>query len=136
MLWALLSALCSTSISITLKVAGRKKVPTLQLLYWNYALATAIVGLIGVLSHRFVFDALSLWIGVCTGAIFILCFWVYIWGIGRFGIAVMGSLMSLGLVVPVGASIAVWRERPPLVVWLGFALAVAAIVLLGLANRD
>jgi drug/metabolite transporter (DMT)-like permease len=136
MAYALLSSLCSVSISIALKVAGRRRVPTLQLLFWNYAVAVAIVGVVGALSHRFVFDAVSLGVGVCTGAVFIISFWVYIWGIGRFGIAIMGSLMSLGLVVPVSASIAVWGERPPLVVWLGFVFVVAAIVLLGLATRD
>lgn len=136
MLWALLSALCSTSISINLKVAGRRRVPTLQLLFWNYALATAVAALLGALSGRFEYDPLSLGIGVWTGVIFIIAFWVYVWGIERFGIAITGSLMSLGLVVPVGASILVWGERPALAVWLGFGLAVAAIVLLGMATQN
>ena len=50
-------------------------------------------------------------------------------------ISVSWTIINLGLIAPVAASITVWHETPSLKHYLGFALTLAAIILLGIDMR-
>lgn len=72
----------------------------------------------------------ALLLGAVNGVLFLSGFVVLQWNIRRNGMVLPATFMRLGLLVCMVVSIVLFREMPDAMHWLGFFLAVAAIVLI------
>ena len=75
-------------------------------------------------------------LGAVTGITFVAAFLLMIVTIGRVGIAIPVSVTRLAVVSPVVVSIIAFGEKPDGFQYLGLALALAALVMLGWAARQ
>ena len=68
--------------------------------------------------------------GAVNGVVYFVAYFFLIFGIKHAGIAATGAIAQLSVLVPILASIFIWREYPTLMQSVGMVIAGAAIVLL------
>jgi drug/metabolite transporter (DMT)-like permease len=73
----------------------------------------------------------TLVLGSCAGIDYVAGFLLLMAGIARGPLAIPVTVMRLSVVVPVIASIYLWREQPGLPQWIGIVLGLTAICLFG-----
>ena len=138
MLFLSLAVCCSLAIGMIFKHAAREGLHRLALLTVNYAVAlvTALV-LLGLGVHPIagglVLHLPLLMLGVATGALFILGFFVYALATQVAGMSLAIGVMRVSVVIPFLASWVIWNEVPTPAQGLG--LLVAGIAFFLIAHR-
>jgi multidrug transporter EmrE-like cation transporter len=67
-------------------------------------------------------------VGLVAGGLFFLAFLVYQVSVRDHGVGLAGSFAKLGILLPTGLSLVVWREAPGIGSRIGMGLAVAALL--------
>lgn len=131
MLNLLLAIASSALVSITMRFSETKIKNNIAMLSVNYImcglLAWAYTGFAGVLPAG---AGGTLAMGGINGVLYLAGFVLLQWSIRTNGVVLSSTFIKLGLLVSMVVSVLFFAERPELWQWAGFALAVAAIVLM------
>ncbi|UCF04287.1 MAG: DMT family transporter [bacterium] len=132
MIWLLPSAACSIAIALILKVNEERTGDRVLLAGANYSVASVLS--LALLGFRIgVPGGTTVILGATTGVIFVLGFLLLMAGIARGPLAIPVTVMRLSVVVPITASILIWREQPSPLQWIGITLGIVAILTFGLS---
>lgn len=135
MVYLALAVVCSVSIGLVFKYAGREQLDRTSLLTANYAAAVVLaVGLLAA-GGRTVADGLAmapslLGLGVLTGALLIAGFFMLSLATDLAGMSLAVGVMRVSVVLPFLASWLVWNEVPSLAQGMGLVLASIAFFLI------
>ena len=131
MLNLLLAILSSALVSITMRISEPKVKNNISMLMVNYimcaALAWCYAGISLPEASGFPF---MLGTSLVNGVLYLAGFVLLQHNIRVNGVVLSSTFIKLGLLVSMVVSVAFFGERPGALQWLGFALAVAAIVLM------
>ena len=133
MLNLLLAIASSALVSVTMRLSGAKVRNTLAMLMVNYmmcaALAWAVTGFANP-CPAVPGMALTAGLSAVNGVLYLAGFLLLQYNIRRNGVVLSSTFIKLGLLVSMVVSVVFFGERPGVQQWLGFGLAVAAIVLM------
>ena len=131
MLNLLLAVTSSALVSITMRLSGTKIKNNIAMLAVNYMmcsfLAWGYTGFAGLFPAQ---GGSTLLMGSMNGILYLAGFVLLQRSIRINGVVLSSTFIKLGLLVSMVVSVAFFGERPELWQWAGFALAVAAIVLM------
>ena len=139
MIFLLLAILSSALVSIVMRVSADKVRHNLGMLAANYAtclvLSLLYTGADGVLPAV---PALlqTLLLGGLNGFLFLASFIIFQYNVQKNGVVLSAVFMKLGLLVPLALSALCFSEMPTLLQGIGFALAIAAILLINLGPTE
>jgi len=130
----LILAFCSSAlVSIVMRLSDGRTSRSLGMLAANYvvcALLAAAEAGFGALLPRQAGLGLALGLGIVNGICYLGGFVLFHRNVSRSGVVLSSTFMKLGLLVTMVISIVFFGEQPGIKQLLGFALAVAAIVLI------
>lgn len=133
MLYLILAIISSALIAVIMRISSRTVKANLSMLAVNYVtcllLAAAYTGfcLLPVEAAGF---SKTVSMGAANGALYLLGFVLLQYNTKRSGVVLSSVFMKLGLLVPMVLSIFLFSELPTVMQWIGFVLAVGAIVLI------
>jgi hypothetical protein len=132
-----LAILCTFGVSVLIKLAEVRGVRTAVLIASNYLVAAAL-GWGFVLAQGWPgLSGVTFWLGLGGGLLWPGTLHVLAWGIRRFGVALVGSVARLALVVPVAFGLLFLHERLTWQIGAGvLAAGVAFLLLSPLWARD
>ena len=136
LLFMLGSISCSVIITLILKYHSTLQGSRIVVLASNYMVAVFINF---ILWGRVDFISLSgseILFGIGVGFWFIVTFYLFIYSIGRMGVAISVSVMRLAVVLPILSAVLFFGERPSLWQIPGMVLAGAAFILFGKATAQ
>lgn len=128
MLNLLLAILSSALVSVAMRISGSKVKNNIAMLMVNYILCAVLAwsytgpGGVGM--------PFALGLGLGNGVLYLAGFVLLQYNIRRNGVVLSSTFIKLGLLVSMVVSVAFFGERPGGLQWLGFGLALAAIVLM------
>jgi len=141
----ILTIVCTTAIGVVIKVAETRIRERMTMLLGNYITASLISWVLWYTSpasdsylkgHDIVFLSKTAWIlAPIGGFIFALNFFLMIVAIKKRGVALPVMLMRLSAIVPVAASIIIFRESPTGLQVAGMLGALVAAVLMSLGMQ-
>ena len=138
MLYLLLTIASSFFIGNILKLASIRGHDTTVIIAANYIFA-AILGFVWWWqSGGISISSLTIMMGVGGGILWPGAFFVYVWGLAKFGVSISGTLSRLALIVPVLFGLIFLREPLTLFLLLGLLFTVLAFYFLSPAidNED
>jgi multidrug transporter EmrE-like cation transporter len=125
-----LAIFCTFSVSVLIKLSELRGVRTAVLIASNYLVA-ACLGWGFVLAHGWSgMSGVTFWLGLGGGLLWPGTLHVLAWGIRRFGVALVGSVARLALVVPVMFGLLFLQEELTWQIGVGVLAAVVAFLLL------
>lgn len=133
MLNLLLAVLSSALVSITMRFSESKVKNTIAMLAVNYIMCAFLAwGYTGFAQWYPGIPGMTpaCLMGLVNGVLYLAGFVLLQRNIRRSGVVLSSTFLKLGLLVSMIVSVAFFRERPEAWQWLGFFLAVAAIVLI------
>jgi drug/metabolite transporter (DMT)-like permease len=143
--WLLLTILCTTSIGVVIKVAETRVRERMTMLLGNYITASLVSYFLWQLSpasdsyakgHDVAFLSKAAWIMAPIGGfIFALNFFLMIVTVKKRGVALPVTLMRLSAIVPIIASIIIFKESPTGLQIGGMVGALVAAVMMSLGMR-
>lgn len=129
----LLAVASSALVSITMRLSETKVKNNIGMLCVNYLMCmflawgyTGFAGWFPGVQGR----TLAVGLGVVNGILYLAGFVLLQINIRKNGVVLSSTFMKLGLLVSMLVSVMFFREQPALWQWLGFFLAVAAIILI------
>ena len=133
MIFLILAIICSVAITIIMRIGTERVKGNRSMLAMNYLMCLAL-GIInagpGNLFPSVPMLGATIGFGAINGALFLGGFVMLQFCIKRNGMVLSSLFMKLGLLVPLLISIVFFRENPSLLQWLGFVMAIAAIILI------
>lgn len=134
MLFLILAIICSSLISIIMRISSDNVKGKLSMLASNYA----VCSLCGAIYTGFDIIPVStdtgkaLGFGVINGVLYLVSFLLLQLNTARHGIVLSSIFMKLGLLVPIVLSVLFFNEAPSAIQTAGFITAVTAIILINL----
>lgn len=128
MLNLLLAIASSALVSLTMRVSEEKIQNNIAMLMVNYLLCSGLAALYTAPADTGFLFATST--GLINGVLYLAGFVLLQHNIRTNGVVLSSTFQKLGLLVSMVVSVAFFGERPGIPQWLGFGLAVAAIVLM------
>ena len=133
MLNLLLAVLSSALVSITMRLSETKTKNSIGMLCVNYLMCMLLAW--GDTGFGALFPVVrglgfAIELGIVNGVLYLAGFVLLQVNIRKNGVVLSSTFMKLGLLVSMLVSVIFFRERPELWQWLGFFLAVAAIILI------
>lgn len=133
MLNLILAILCSSMLSILMRISENRAKNNIALLVVNYISCTLVAlydtGLANLSPSQQGFGN-ALLLGAVSGFVYLAGFTLLQYNVQKNGVVLSATFMKLGLLVSVAASVLFFGERPGVVQIAGFAIAVAAIILI------
>lgn len=132
MIYLLLAILCSSSVSIAMRLGTERAEHNYGMLTMNYVtcmLLAAIHAGFRLFPMGPGFTE-TLGLGAFTGLVYLAAFVLMQMNVQKNGVVLSSVFMKLGLLVPMVVSIFLFGEMPATLQWLGFALAVGAIIMI------
>lgn len=133
MLYLLLAILCSASTSVFMRLSERRVKGDMNLLAVNYIvcalLAACYTGLTGLFPAA---EGLgfTLGLGAVNGVLYLSGFILLQWNVKHNGVVLSSTFQKLGVLVPISVSVLLYGESPEPTQLAGYALALAAILLI------
>ena len=133
MVFLLLAVLSSALISIIMRLSAGKVSANLSVLATNYCICSLLGAgyagfrLVPVQTPGF---PVTLFLGLVSGILYLAALVMFQTNTAKRGIVLSSVFVKLGLLVPIAASVLFFREVPTAAQIAGFAIAVAAIVLI------
>ena len=131
MTYLLLAIASSALISIIMRASATRVNAKMSMLAANY-LVCALLGACYAGFDLIVPHAgfgTTVWLGVLSGVLYLLGFVAFQANTRSHGIVLTSVFSKLGLLVPMVVSLVLFREVPSIRQWVGFCIAIAAIVL-------
>ena len=135
MLFLLLAIGASAMVSVVMRLSSGKVRGNVAMLAMNYLMClclSAVLALPGGLFPGGENLPGTLGMGAVHGVLYLGSFVLFQWNVKENGVVLSATFMKLGLLVPMVVSVFAFGEMPGLWQWVGFALAVGAIVLVNL----
>lgn len=127
----LILAFCSSAmVSIVMRLSDGKVTNPLGMLAANYVVCSLLAALETGFGNLMPHSHFTLWLGLISGCFYLGSFVLFQRCVNRCGVVLSATFMKLGLLVCMVISILFFGEKPGAMQLLGFALAVAAIVLI------
>lgn len=138
MQFLLLAILCSSSVSIAMRVGTDRVDNNYGLLTMNYVVCSLLAAIHAGFRILPMDTGLTitLGLGAFTGFVYLVAFVLMQRNIEQNGVVLSSVFMKLGLLVPMVVSIFLFGEMPGAMQWLGFALAIVAIVMINWNSGD
>lgn len=133
MLNLLLAILSSALVSITMRLSESKVKNNIGMLAVNYLMCLGLAWGYTGFANPFPGEeglGFTLTVGSINGFLYLAGFALFQVNIRKNGVVLSSTFMKLGLLVSMLVSMAVFGEWPEIWQWLGFLLAVAAIILI------
>lgn len=135
MLYLVLAVVCSVSIGMIFKTAGRKNLDRTALLTINYAAAVAVAGVLIGFGGRGGGTGLTLhlpllMLGIGTGALLIFGFFMLSLATDVAGMSLSLGVMRVSVIIPFLASWFIWSEEPTNAQLAGMGCAAVAFFLI------
>lgn len=131
MLNLLLAIASSALVSITMRLSEGKTRNTIAMLMVNYSMCALLALLYaGSLFPAAPGSPFAVGLSIVNGVLYLAGFVLLQYNIRRNGVVLSSTFIKLGLLVSMVVSVAFFGERPGSLQWLGFGLAVSAIVLM------
>ena len=134
MLFLLLAIFSSSLVSIVMRLSEEKAKHNFGLLVMNYCMCAVLsagsVGISGIAAVEEPGWVKTTLMGCFNGVLYLSAFVLLNINIRKNGVVLSSTFMKLGLLVTMLISVLVYGERPGALQWLGFVLAVAAIILI------
>lgn len=130
MIFLLLGIFSSAMVSILMRLSETRIRSNLGMLVMNYLMCTVLAVLytdawkLGPELH------ITAGLGVVNGVLYLTSFSLLQRNVQQSGVVLPATFMKLGLLVSIAVSVCLFREVPSFLQTLGFALAVAAIILI------
>lgn len=139
MFFLLLAMLSSALTSIMMRVGTAKANYNLGMLAANYC--TCFVAAMFFTPSLAIFPASAalprtLLLGAVNGVLYLSSFVVFQYNVQKNGVVLSSVFMKLGLLVPMALSILWFGDTPTLLHWIGFSLAIGAILLINLKKTE
>ena len=132
MIYLVLAVLASTMVSVVMRLSTGKVKNNMSMLAANYVVCTALSAVNAgghILTPAEALPA-TLGMGVINGILYLLAFLLLHYNMKRNGVVLASTFMKLGLLVSMAVSVIFFREMPGVVQWIGFAIAIGAIILI------
>ena len=135
MIYLILAVLMSSSVSIIMRWGEKHVKNNFAMFLANYIVCSAIAGFFLMQSGKPLLASggaftFALILGAIGGVLYLSCFVFMKYNITKNGVMLSTVFMKLGVLVPVLMSIVVFREKPTVWQIIGFALSIAAIVII------
>ena len=138
MIYLLIGILFSSMLSILMRLSENKIKGNVSMLAVNYITCTIVAALDAGADNIFTSEpgiTTALGLGLIGGFAYLVSFLLLQHNIKINGVVLPATFMKLGLLVPTVASVVIFHERPGVVQIVGFAIAVAAIILIN-SNKN
>ena len=139
MLSLILAVLCSTAISLAMRLSTDRVRSNIGLLAMNYlicfVIAVAFTGVDALFVSTEGYGTAAL-LGGAQGLLYLLAFVLLQLNIRKNGVVLSAIFQRLGLLVPMVVSVFLFREIPETMQIIGFCVAVFAIVLINLEKEQ
>jgi len=133
MLYLLLAIASSAMIAVIMRISSHKVKANISMLAANYVTCLLLAALYAGFAV-FPLQSPGFWaavgMGAVNGILYLLGFVLLQYNTRKNGVVLSSVFMKLGLLVPMVASIFLFAEIPTAVQWIGFVLAVGAIILI------
>ena len=132
MIYLVLAVLSSTMVSVVMRLSTGKVKNNMSMLAANYVVCTALSAVNAgghILTPAEALPA-TLGMGVINGILYLLAFLLLHYNMKRNGVVLASTFMKLGLLVSMAVSVIFFREMPGVIQWIGFAIAIGAIILI------
>ena len=133
MFYLILAIISSALVSIFVRLSEGKITANVSMLAFNYMmcsiLAGGAIGITNLLPNAEGIHA-TLGMGAINGFFYLAGFLLLQWNVKKNGVVMSATFMKLGLLVPMVVSIFLFKEMPGVPQVIGFALAIAAIVII------
>ena len=132
MIFLVLAVLASTMVSVVMRLSTGKVKNNMSMLAANYVVCTLLSAINAGGQLLTPAEALpaTLGMGIINGILYLLAFLLLHYNMKRNGVVLASTFMKLGLLVSMAVSVIFFREMPGTVQWIGFAIAVGAIILI------
>lgn len=134
MLYLIAAIFSSSLVSVVMRLSKTRIKNENSLLAVNYLICAVVaggyMGLGNALPQGAGNAAAVMGIGTVTGAMYLLGFLLFQWNVGKNGVVLSSTFMKLGLLVPIVFSVLFFHETPNAMQLAGFALAIAAVILI------
>ena len=142
MLYLILAIACSAVISVIIRTSKKEVTYPVTMYGANYV-TCEILGLIFLLTGSGTITGLTggemrfaMLLGFFTGLLYPVGFILMRVNIFNSGMALTSVFSKLGVIVPTLLSIVLFHENPSAACYVGIAIAVAAIIVMGLAKKE
>ncbi|MBO5897610.1 MAG: DMT family transporter [Clostridia bacterium] len=133
MLYLLLAIASSATIAVVMRLSSRVVRGNISMLAVNYLTCLSLAALYAraqLFSTPLPDLGLTVGLGAVNGVLYLAGFVLLQYNTRKNGVVLSSVFMKLGLLVPVVMSVFLFAEIPTAVQWIGFVLAVGAIVLI------
>lgn len=133
MIFFLLSLLCSTLVSVFMRLSEKYISNNLSTLACNYVVCTLVAGLYCGTPDLFPSVpgmGLTIGLGIVSGILFLGAFILLQWNIRKNGVSLPSTFMKLGVVVPTVMALTLWGEKPSVVQIIGIVLVLISILMM------
>lgn len=139
MLYLLLAIVCSALVSVLMRLSTEKARGNVSMLAVNYLmcliLAAVYTGGLGAAEGTSGLAG-AVGMGVVNGILYLLGFVLLQFNVKKNGVVLSATFMKLGLLVPMVVSVCFFRELPAIWQVAGFCLAVMAILLINVGEKQ
>ena len=132
MIYLILAVLASTMVSVVMRLSTGKVKNNMSMLAANYVVCTALSAVNAgghILTPMEALPA-TVGMGIINGVLYLLAFLLLHYNMKRNGVVLASTFMKLGLLVSMAVSVIFFREMPGVIQWIGFAIAIGAIILI------
>ncbi len=133
MIYLLLAIASSGMIAVIMRISSHKVKANISMLAVNYVTCLLLAALYAgfqVFPLQSPGFSAAVGMGAVNGVLYLLGFVLLQYNTRKNGVVLSSVFMKLGLLVPMVASIFLFAEIPTALQWVGFALAVGAIILI------
>jgi len=139
MIYLLLAILCSSLLSIIMRLSERHIGENVSMLAFNYVTCTILALIYSGVGNIFPNEeglGLTLGMGLINGFLYLGGFVLLQVNVKRNGVVMSTTFMKLGLLVPMIFSVFLFGERMDAMQIIGFVLAVISIVLINFEKEE
>ena len=140
MLYLIIAVLMSSSVSVLMRWSEQHVRNNYAMFLANYLTCSLISAAFlflsgGTLNFSAAGAPFSILLGINGGVLYLLCFVLLKYNIGKNGVMLSTVFMKLGVLVPAALAVIVFHERPSVFQIIGFIIAIAAIVIIYLEPK-
>ena len=132
MIYLVLAVLASTMVSVVMRLSTGKVKNNMSMLAANYVVCAllSVANAGGKLLTPMEDLPGTVGMGVINGVLYLFSFLLLHYNMKRNGVVLASTFMKLGLLVSMAVSVVFFREVPGVIQWIGFIIAVGAIILI------
>ncbi|MCR5272552.1 MAG: EamA family transporter [Lachnospiraceae bacterium] len=133
MIYLLLAIVCSTMVSVIMRLSKKYVKNNMFMFFSNYVICTLMAGLF--MGKTPIFESgegmiFAVVLGLISGVFYLGGFFLLQYNIIRNGMVLASTFMKLGVLVPTAMAVILFKETPKPAQFVGFVIALIAIVII------